>query len=87
MFDESWKNWLAGIVTTVLVTGFIGFIIYVAIQEEKAWQEYKVIHNCKVIHRVAGYNQLEYVDKNGAHYRWIPERVTYKCDNDEIIER
>ncbi len=88
MFDDAWKNWLAGIlVAIVVIAGGIG-LAYLVIEEEKAWQIYKVKAHCQQIDYIPGYNQLDYIDKKGnPHYRWISARTIYKCDNEEIVER
>ncbi len=88
MFDDAWKNWLAGIlVAIVVIAGGIG-LAYLVIEEEKAWQIYKVKAHCQQIEYIPGYQRLDYVDSRGnAHYTWIPSRTIYKCDNEEIVER
>ena len=88
MFDESWKNWLGGILVALVVIPGIGLIIYAAIQEEKAWQQCKIIYNCRRVDYKRSYSYVEYVDNKGnPHYKYVSSESTYICNGEEIVMR
>ena len=68
--------------------GLIGLLIYAGIQEEKAWQRYKVDHNCRRIQYKPSYSYVDYIDAKGnPHTTYVPSESTYLCDNEETIIR
>jgi len=76
----------------IIIGGLIGFILlllawvtYEMIQEQKQWDSFKAIHNCKVIGKEKGDVSVGMGTTNNGKYGTIimsnPDKTGYKCDD------
>lgn len=64
---------------SVIVVAFIG-LVYLSIQEQKAWDAFASTHECKVTGRIAGYSTYGYYNGKYQTY-WVPSKTVYKCND------
>jgi len=85
------SDFMKGTLAVLGGLALVSFLVWVGIENEKAWQKYSAEHHCKLIHHVDGY-YISTVLPDGkggvtTGTTYVPEQNTYRCDNDLEITR